>query len=462
MLYAKPRKIFPLFPITLVLLIASQDLISVGIFQPSHNARYGGMGGTNLAIGGSPMDIGTNPANLGLSSKKELEFGVSLPYIRSTYKDQFLDSDPSLAYENSQKYNVLAPLPYLALRVPLSERLTYGVGIYIPGGGNGNVNQLFRATPNGQSFQNWSGLNISGPIGDSKRIKESYSSTFYVAKNTHALSYKIGNLLIGAGLEVIYAHQVAEQKYYDPTGTFQLQGQGFYYRSQNAFSAGGIFGLTYRISDSFKAAYSYQTSARLPLDGDMQVGANPGRTGVSASFFLPERHGLGFSYGKENFRVGVDFLYYNYSSYDTTYKQVLASSWYPTVFGNTNTVPQNIDYHDSWAAGIGGEYESDSWIYRAGARHNAGVLRSDGTNALQAGIMVQDLASLGLGYKSGKWKFDMTFLYYFPLQTKGKPSSDWTLVHSVFSATDVRIQEFRHSLKSDIPAFMFGASRTFD
>ncbi|EQA46624.1 transporter, Ompp1/FadL/TodX family [Leptospira broomii serovar Hurstbridge str. 5399] len=459
-LQTRGKRLFSL--IFLCMILTTRDLLSVGIFQPSHNARYGGMGGTNLAIGGSPMDIGTNPANLGLSSKKELEFGVSLPYIRSVYTDKFQDPDPNLAYTNSQNYNVLAPLPYMAIRIPISEKLTYGGGVYVPGGGNGNVSELNRATPNGQTFQNWSGLNISGPIGDSRRIKESYSSTFYVVKNTHALSYKIGNLLVGAGIEGIYSHQIAYQKYYDPTGSVELPGQGFYYRSRNAFSLGGIFGLTYQLTENIKAAYSYQTSAKLPLDGDMQVGANPGRTGVSAAFYLPERHGLGVSYGTEKFRIGMDFLYYNYSSYVTTYKQVLAASWYPTPFGNTNTIPQNLDYHDAWAAGIGGEYESDSWIYRAGARHNTGVLRSDGTNALQAGIMVQDLVSVGLGYKKDKWKFDFTFLYYLPARVTGQLTSDWTLVHTAFGPTDIRLQEFQHSLKSDIPALMFGANRTFD
>lgn len=450
------------FALLAIISLLTPKLEAVGLFQPAHNARYGGMGGVNLAIGGSPMDIATNPANLSVSNKKELEFGVSLPYIRTVYKDRFMDPDPNLSYENSESYNVLAPLPYFAIRIPITERLTYGGGIYIPGGGTGNVSGLTRITPNDQSFNSWSGMNLPSPIGDSKRIQESYSTTFYMIKTTHALSYRLGDFTIALGIEGIYSRQIAFQKYYDITGNIEVPGQGFYYRSRNATTAGGILGLNYQISDRAKIAYSYQTSSKIPLDGDMQVGSYPGRTGVSAAFSVPERHGLGISYGNETFRLGLDWLYYNYSSYTTTYKQTLAAPIFPTPLGQTNTVPQNISYHDAWALGLGGEYITNSWIYRAGFRHNSGVLRSDGTNALQAGIMVQDLASAGVGYKSGNWQFDCTLLYYFPAKVTGNPTTDWNFNHSIFGATDIRLTEFKHSLKSDIPALLVGASYKFE
>ncbi len=460
--YFKIRKTFYIGLIAAVSTF-SPELKAVGLFQPAHNARYGGMGGVNLAIGGSPMDIATNPANLSVANKKEIEFGISLPYIRTVYKDRFLDPDPNLTYENSESYNVLAPLPYFAVRIPITDKLTYGGGIYIPGGGTGQVSGLTRITPNGQTLNQWSGLNAPSPIGDSKKIQEGYSTTFFLVKSTHALSYKFGNLTLALGVEGIYSRQIAYQKYYDITGSIEVPGQGFYYRSRNAFALGGIFGMNYQITEKIRAAYSYQTASKIPLDGDMQVGANPGRTGVSATFSVPEKHGLGFSYGNENFRVGIDMLYYNYSSYTTTYKQTLASSIFPTPFGvPTNTIPQNINYHDSWAVGIGGEWDSNSWTYRAGFRHNTGVLRSDGTNALQAGIMVQDLISTGFGLKSGKWKFDFTLLYYLPAKVVGNFSNDWNSNHAIFGENDIRLAEFKHSLKSDIPAILLGASYSFD
>ncbi|TGK59344.1 transporter [Leptospira wolffii] len=455
------RKNFPIGLLATISLLAP-DLGAVGLFQPAHNARYGGMGGVNLAIGGSPMDIATNPANLNVSNRKEIEFGVSLPYIRTVYKDRFLDPDPNISYQNSESYNVLAPLPYFAVRIPITDNLTYGGGIYIPGGGTGNVSGLTRITPDGQTFNSWSGLNAPSPIGDSKKIQESYSTQFFLVKTTHALSYKIGDFTFALGIEGVYSRQIAYQKFYDITGNIEVPGQGFYYRSKNAFALGGILGANYNITDKFRIAYSYETGTKIPLDGDMQVGSRPGRTGVSASFSVPERHGIGISYGTEKFRIGLDWLYYNYSSYTTTYKQTLASSVFPTPFGETNTIPQNINYHDAWALGLGGEYNYNAWTYRAGIRHNSGVLRSDGTNALQAGIMVQDLVSGGIGYQSGKWKFDFTLLYYLPAKVTGNPSTDWNVNHSIFSISDIRLSEFKHSLKSDIPAILIGASYSFD
>ncbi|EMJ99548.1 MULTISPECIES: OmpP1/FadL family transporter [unclassified Leptospira] len=458
---SRVRKKFSLFSLAIISFLAPK-LEAVGLFQPSHNARYGGMGGVNLAIGGSPMDIGTNPANLSLKNRKELEFGISLPYIRTVYKDKFLDPDPNLTYENSESYNVLAPLPYFAIRIPLGEKWSYGGGIYIPGGGNGEVYGLTRITPNGQSLNDWSGMKLPSPIGDSKRIQESYSSTFYLVKSTHALSYKIGGLSLAFGVEGIYSRQIAYQKFHDITGTVEVPGQGFDYRSKHAYALGGIFGTTYQITETLKIAYTYQTSAKIPLDGSIQVGSYPSRTGVSATFAVPERHGFGFSYGTDTFNVGIDVLYYNYSSYTSIYKQTLAAPVFPTAFGQTNVVPQNLSYHDSWALGIGGEWIVNDWTYRLGARHNSGVLRSEGTNALQAGIMVQDLVSGGFGYTAGKWKFDFTLLYYLPVKVYNGGSADWNFNHAVFSKDDIRVAQFKHSLRSDIPAILLGASYSFN
>lgn len=158
--------------------ISVNSLFGVGVFQPSHNARYAGMAGVNLAIGGSPMDLSTNPANLVLNSKGGLEFGIGLPYIRSQYKDRLTDTNPEIEYHNSQNYNILAPLPYFGLTLPLTDRLSYGVGIYVPGGGSGQVNGILRLTPNAQSLRDWSGADIPGPIGDSKKLKKIYPLHF--------------------------------------------------------------------------------------------------------------------------------------------------------------------------------------------------------------------------------------------------------------------------------------------
>ncbi|RHX85626.1 OmpP1/FadL family transporter [Leptospira stimsonii] len=451
--------------VCIVFLMGFSSLFGVGLFQPSHNTRYAGMGGVNLAIGGSPMDIATNPANLTKSPKGGLEFGIGLPYIRSTYKDQLVDPNPDYAYNNSQNYNILAPLPYFGWNVPITNRLHYGVGVYIPGGGNGQVDGILRVTPNGQSFRDWSGLDIPGPIGDSKKIKEDLLTTFYVVKMTNALAYQFGNLSVGLGIEAIYSKQIAYQRFYDITHTVEVPGQGFDYRSRNAYSMGAIFGLTYAFTDWFKVAYSYQARNILPLDGGMQIGIgdanNYRRTGVSATFNLPEKHGVGFSFGGENFRVGIDFLYYNYNSYNQTFKQTLEDSWFPTAFGKTNTISQNIAYHDSWAGAIGVEYKTDSFAYRSGYRYNTGVVRSEGMSALQAGIMVQQLATLGISFLSGNWSFDFAVNYLFSRKIEASQGNDWAVLHSVFNANDIRVLNYTQSLQSDVPALLFGASYRF-
>lgn len=419
----------------------------------------------NLGIGGSPMDIATNPANLGRTKKTQVEFGLGLPYIRSTYRDQFLDPDPDLIYANEKQYNVLAPLPYVGWTIPITKQLTYGGGIYIPGGGNGAIDGITRVTPNGQTLNQWAGLSLPGPIGDSKRIREEFSTTFYVIKFVNGISYELGDLSIGIAIEGIYSRQVAYQKYYDITGSIEIPGQGFDYRSRHAYSAGAILGLGYQFNSEWRIGYSYQTRSILPLDGGMQLGINDAtyyrRTGVSATFNLPERHGLGLSWKNDWITIGTDFLYYNYGSYNRKFDQRLEDPWFPTPFGRTALATQNLNYHDAWAAGLGAEIQDGNWTYRGGFRYNTGVVRSNGINALQAGIMIQELVTAGFGWKFGSWKLDVAVNYIFAKRVKADPVTDWDLLHTAFSFNDIRALQFNHSLESDVPAILVGFSKEF-
>ncbi|WP_442915928.1 OmpP1/FadL family transporter [Leptospira sp. GIMC2001] len=463
--YKKSNPFFSMKFISIICFLILPELYAVGIFQPAHNARYGGMAGVNIGIGGSPLDIATNPANLSMTEKSTLEFGIALPYIRSSYKDRFIDPDPSLVYENNKNYNILAPLPYIGWAIPINDKWTYGGGLFIPGGGNAQIDGIYRTTPNGQTLNQWSGVEFPQPIGDSKRVIEEYSTTFFVVKFTNAISYKLGDLSIGVGVEGLYSKQNAFQKYYDPTRTVEIPGQGFDYQSRNAFSMGGIFGLSYKINPEWKIGYSYQTRAILPWDGRMQVGNNnPNfyrRTGVSATFELPERHGLGISWGNESFRIGTDFLYYNYGSYTKKFDQILEDPWFPTPAGRAGSVTQNVNYYDSWSAALGTEIFSGDLTYRLGFRYNTGVVREDGISALQAGIMVQELVAAGLGWKFGSWRLDVAFNYLLSRRVTGNRTGDWAIAHTLFNLQDFRPASFSHSLKSDVPAILIGLNKEF-
>lgn len=69
-------------------------------------------------------------------------------------------------------------------------------------------------------------------------------------------------------------------------------------------------------------------------------------------------------------------------------------------------------------------------------------MRSEGISALQAGIMVQQLETLGLSFLSGKWSFDLVINYLFAKKVSTDPGNNWAVLHSAFGPNDIRILNY--------------------
>ncbi|RHX92757.1 OmpP1/FadL family transporter [Leptospira stimsonii] len=442
-----------------------------GLTRNAINARYEALAGTNTALGGSPVDVALNPANLSLTKGKKIEFGLGNSTIYNRYQDQFLDSNPSYVYNNDKKSQVNAPAPYIALKLPVTDSIDYGVALYIPGGAIGGVDKITRNTPNGQSLNDWAGINIPGPIGDSKQIKESNSNQFAVVKLVNGLSFKIGNLSLGASIEAIYGTQKLNQKYYDITGTVEIPGQGYYYESsKKAFTIGGVVGANYAVTERFRIAYSYQAHSSIPLNGHYQIGLNNPyyyrRTGVSYNFDLPEKHSFGFSYGPENIKIAVDLIYTNYGSYLKKANQKLEDPWLPTPFGNLADADAHLNFRNQGGVLVGFEHKlSDSWIYRLGYSYNSLAIKSNGLGGTTGGFFsVYHVFAGGISYLFDKWSLDLGVSYNGPKNhVNGAKGTDWDFSHSIKTGpTSFNNAGYSYGAESTILAVNIGATKSFD
>lgn len=467
----KPRLFYPGILIVLASFFDSTLWAVDGLTRNAINARYEALAGTNTALGGSPIDVALNPANLSLTKGKKLEFGLGNSTIYNRYQDQFLDSNPNYAYTNDKKSQVNAPAPYIALKLPVTDNVDYGVALYIPGGAIGGVDKITRNTPTGQSLNDWAGVNIPGPIGDSKQIKETNSNQFAVVKLVNGLSVRLGNLSLGASLEAVYGTQKLNQKYYDITGTVEVPGQGYYYESsKKAFSIGGVLGANYAFTERFRVGYSYQAHSSVPLNGHYSIGLNNPyyyrKTGVSYEFDLPEKHSLDFSYGPENIKIAIDLIYTNYGSYLKKANQKLEDPWLPTPFGNLADADAHLNFRNQGGVLVGFEHKlSDSWVYRLGYSYNSLAIKSNGLGGTTGGFFsVYHVFAGGFSYLFDKWSLDLGVSYNGPKNhVSGAKGTDWDFSHSIKTGpTSFNNAGYSYGAESTILAVNIGATRRFD
>ncbi|MCR8638602.1 transporter [Leptospira interrogans serovar Ricardi] len=434
------------------------------------NARYEGMAGVNFAVGGSPMDVALNPANLYLMKGKKIEFGLGMSHAQIRLKDQFLDSDPSLNYTNSKSRTGAGAAPYMAVKLPVTDTIDYGFAAYVFGVVNGAAEKINRNTPTGETVNQWAGL--PGIFGDGKRIQETTENQGIFIKAVNGLSIKFGNLSLGASLELNYGAQNRNIRYYDAFGIREIPGQGFHYESRkNALALSGIIGSNYTVTDWFRIAYVYQSSANFPFDGSYTIGVNDPTyyrsTGVSYNFRSPEKHGLGFAVGPENLKVAIDFLYINYGSYLKNARQNLEDPWYPNPQGRSSETIAHLNYRNQWAVLIGLEHKiTKEWTYRFGYSYNSPIVSSNALNGAQGILLtLNHVIAGGFSYSSGPWSFDFGASCFIPgRQIEGGKDTDWAISHGIFGPNNQNnIVGYSYSAQAlHSIGINFGVTRSFD
>lgn len=447
----------------LFLLIFSTFSVSLlsfqGILQPSFGARQAGMGGAFQAVGDSVMDLESNPSHLGRLKNSKLEFGTSFHSAKISYEDEFRNSNPSLAYKNNITENPKAVLPYVGYITPLSSRLGAGIALYSQGGGGGKFHGIQRLMPNGKTLNQTFGVDIPY-IGEERKILENVEFKFMTVKSTFGVGFKMRNLSIGAGLDLVYGFMEMKRTYYEPTCQIEIPG-GFRYISDPAYSHGGKIGLSYDVNSKIRIAYSYVTRNLLPLDGRMSVNTSlPDRmfaTGVSRFMIWPDKHTAGISYQADNWLFAFDVKFIPWSQSFRTSKFILENAWMQTPTGmETNTFQFNLNWKDQTILALGFEYKwNESFRTRTGYSYGKTPMRERGVSPMLGGTTEHHLAC-GMGYYLEKIAIQLALEYGFPNKVRGARNSDWTISHSMFPTREIRPFDFDHSKTMSVMSIYLG------
>ena len=462
------KKYSLVFTFLLFSVFSSTNLPAVGLYSSSFNVPYGTLDGMGLALGGYPLDVAMNPANLSESDGTKIEIGGSLPYMHIRYQDIYLDTDPKVAYTNDEKINMPVILPHLGVSIPVNEKLSYGAAFYVLGGAGLDIEGIRRQTPTGQTLNDWAGTTL--PVtGDLRQIKENISTRFFIFKLTNALAYDFGKFSVGAGIEINYAQHDTRYEYRDLSGNFRVPGKGFDYKSDPAFSPGGIFGITYRLTEKTRVAYSYQTTSHLPLNGRSKFNMDrPDQfyleSNVSYIFKLPERHNAGIAFITNDWKFVLDASYLKYASTNSTIKQILEYPLLETPLGNTNQMVGHLNAKDVIMAGGGTEYKPDKIAYRAGYSYSSLLIGEDASAPMLAGVLHQHIFFTGLGIDMGKYEINLGYNHLFERTLKGSDMSDWDISHSMYPvrSTDdldwdhIRMPFYSHKTSFAVDVLLIG------
>jgi long-chain fatty acid transport protein len=178
----------------------------------------------------------------------------------------------------------------------------------------------------------------------------------------------------------------------DPDGLAQAEADGV--------GAGANFGLTWRITERHRLAFTCRTPVRIDYNGDFRVNNVPGSlgggtmgSGFKTSIKFPTILAVGYGIElRDRIRLETDVEWLQFSNF----KSLPLNSVAAARLGFPSSVPEN--WRDTFTAGIGGDWKlAPDWILRAGYQFYQSPV-PDSTFSPTIPDANQNVPTVGLGY----------------------------------------------------------------
>jgi len=378
------------------LVLFAESAWANGFRNPPEGAAALGRTGGKIALTEDASAIAHNPANVALIPTKDYVGSLTIVVPKTKY------SSPD--GRQGETSGDAAWLPTVFFTSPATVK---GKEIYLG---------LGLTSPWGQSTE-W---DENGPF----EFVAPHFAELRTITLTPTVSFKASEkVLIGFGLDFTYSDVTFNQRYAwgmvtgdpsTPPGNLSLEGDGF--------GIGGRFGITWLMTDSQRLAFTARTRTKIDYDGDTKVLGIPPPDelpGPLGGILTPQSNFeteidfpaiLALGYGievNEDFRVGADFEWIEFSSFDQL----------PLDLGNNSVllpfkaVPENWD--DTITVGFGVEYDaSETFILRGGYVWLESPIPEE-TLAPTLPDVDRHLLSIGFGYKYKKHTFDFAYALSF-------------------------------------------------
>lgn len=214
---------------------------------------------------------------------------------------------------------------------------------------------------------------------------------------TPTVAYKVNDdLSVAVGLEILKGGISLEQH---PGTKYTAKTEGY--------AVGGNLSVAYDITDEFSAGFIYRAPMRMSTRGEADRGAATNRD-QKITATLPSSYTLGLSWEPvEEWLIEFDTIFTRWELTDQMqYEGALTATDY-------------LDYKNAWRFQLGTEYWVKEWLaLRAGYIYDVTP-----TVSYEASYMLpandRQLFSTGLGFKSGKWSIDWSFMYVITKERSG-------------------------------------------
>lgn len=330
------------------------------------------LGGAFVAIANDPSAIFHNPAGL-VFQEKRLNLSINGFYISPIH--EYVMTDGSKAESNYK-----SSLPQVFLTYSTSDRLTLGVGFYVPYAGGGI---------------DWKEADLGFP----------FKSTLGVYSITPTLSYKISEKL-SIGINLNFYGAVMDVEQVDPMmGAMSVEEKG------STFSAG--FGLMFKPTEKLSIGLGVRGPAKMKLSGEATITVTDPVFGSfqilcdsETHFNIPWDFEVGFSYKiNENILFTTSAQYTLWSALDKVKKWMHDLP----VVGDLY-VEENMNFKDIFIARVGVEYFiSGGVILRGGIGYDRYATPEETLDFKNIDVNKFSLLG-GIGYRTGSMQIDFVYV----------------------------------------------------
>lgn len=393
----QPRKIW--LPVAILASLPTVDSLANGLALPDQDAFATARGEAVVATADNPSAVYYNPAGITQQAGVNIRMGYHLLDYRPSFKPPAGRPNSGQTYDEQNNF---AALPRaFATYTPTNFPLSFGLGVYVPFGGNMNW-------PNTTGFYSVA----------------SYGKLTYVTVNPVVAWKILPSLSIAAGPMVNYADLTTQQGLFRYSPRFS----DFYRFNGNGWSAGYNVGVLWQPLEQLSFGGTFRSSSKVNLDGqsDFQFqsfGIPYSTRSANMDLNFPMTAVVGVSYRptpKWNLEFDANYTDWSSVSQTTIYQS-------PAVpFPMTQNVPVTFDWQPSWMYEFGvTRYFESGWDVSIGYCFNQNSVPNSYYSPLAAD-MDRHFFSVGTGWKGRHLSFDIAYQFgYGPdhTVTGSSPSS---------------------------------------
>ncbi len=324
--------------------------------------------GAFIAVADDPSAVFYNPAGL---VRQESPFNLSLDgfYVQPTH-ELTLPTGATVRSESN------STIPQLFLTAKLNDRITFGLGVYVPYAGGG---------------VDWKASDLGFPL----------KTTMGIYSITPAVAYKLNDKLsVGLTLNY-YSAKFDLDTVRAPLGALRSDESG------SAVSAG--FGLMFRPSERWAFGLSLRGPAEVTMTGKTRVSLGPYQVYLPSdtTIKIPWDLQTGFAYqASERLLFSFSAQYTFWSTLDTVEKDIKDI---PTV-GDIH-FDQIMDFRNILTLGMGAEYAlGEAFSIRAGLGFDKWAAPAETLDPSNIDVNKVTLLA-GLGYRTGRMRIDLAYVY---------------------------------------------------